>query len=92
MEKRTESKETERVKERDRFIYHRDEPVAYLQRGSKIQFEIFPTSRGGSRIHLNIYSKKKKKKNTNSRQGETHSYDKGTRVAIGFLFSPPALF
>lgn len=62
MEKRTESKETERVKERDRFIYHRDEPVAYLQRGSKIQFEIFPTSRGGSRIHLNIYSKKKKKK------------------------------
>lgn len=34
----------------------------------------------------------KKKKYTNSRQGETHSYDKGTRVAIGFLFSPPTLF
>lgn len=33
-----------------------------------------------------------KKIYTNSRQGETHSYDKGKRVAIGFLFSPPALF
>lgn len=71
MEKRTESKETGRVKERDRFIYHRDEPVAYLQRGSKIQSEIFPTSRGGSRIHLFIYSKKKKKIQIHDREKPT---------------------